>query len=369
MQKEASDHVFGTTQEVPVIINVLRYTTIISVEAEVNSMSFAETEIRPEELKGGQQQAVSEDIDRLLSKSDKFIEVKCPSCGSENRHFKFEKNKFSYYECDQCSTFYITPRPDEEILEWFYKDSSNYRYWNKYIFPASEQARREKIFIPRVEKTLAFCEKYSVELNSVLEIGAGFGTFCEELSSRNVFDKIVALELTPELAQTCRNRGLEVLEIPVEKMNRHTRFDVIVSFEVIEHLFSPINFANSVRRLLNPGGILVLSCPNGKGFDIEVLGTLSDSVDHEHLNYFNPDSLTGMLERCGFSILETLTPGVLDADIVRNKILNDQFSIKNNPFFKTIFFDEWDRLRGPFQNFLTENGLSSNLWVVAQAPK
>ena len=39
-------------------------------------------------------------------------------------------------------------------------------------------------------------------------------------------------------------------------------FDVIVSFETIEHLKRPHNFLLELRRLLKPGGQLFISCPN-----------------------------------------------------------------------------------------------------------
>ena len=44
----------------------------------------------------------------------------------------------------------------------------------------------------------------------------------------------------------------------------------------------------------------MLTCPNVRGFDIEMLGERSATVDAEHLNYFHPASLGALLERCGF---------------------------------------------------------------------
>jgi SAM-dependent methyltransferase len=39
-------------------------------------------------------------------------------------------------------------------------------------------------------------------------------------------------------------------------------FDVVVSFETIEHIAAQETFVAEVRRVLRPGGVLVLSCPN-----------------------------------------------------------------------------------------------------------
>ena len=78
----------------------------------------------------------------------------------------------------------------------------------------------------------------------------------------------------------------------------------------------------------------MLTCPNGKGFDIETLGVISDTVDHEHLNYFNQKSLAELLENTGLEVLESFTPGVLDADLVRNKVLSGDFDVSEQFFIE-----------------------------------
>jgi 2-polyprenyl-3-methyl-5-hydroxy-6-metoxy-1,4-benzoquinol methylase/ribosomal protein S27E len=332
--------------------------------------TLSEQDIRPVQLMAKQRIAALTDVGRMLSRYSEFVHVDCPACGANNAIPKFEKNGISYVECKACQTFYVNPRPPSEVLDWFYRGSPNYAYWNEVIFPASEAARLERIFVPRVDRLLELCRKYSVDTNAILEIGAGFGTFCAEVKKRNVFGRVVAVEPTPDLANTCRGRGLEVLEQPVEQIQLGAAelFDVVASFEVIEHLFAPKDFVGHMARLLKPGGIMMLACPNGHGFDIETLGTASNTVDHEHLNYFNPGSLAGLLAHCGLEILESFTPGKLDADLVRNRILAGEFDVSKQPFLKKVLVDEWEQLGGAFQEFLVQQGLSSNMWLVARKP-
>ena len=329
---------------------------------------ITEHEIRPPQLMKKQRIAAVTDVGRMLSKYELFVFVPCPACGSEDSVPKFEKNSISYVECGTCQTFYVNPRPSPDVLEWFYRDSPNYAYWNEFIFPASEAVRREKIFVPRVDRLLELCRKYEIKTDALLEIGAGFGTFCAEVKRRNVFKRVVAVEPTPDLAKTCRERDIDVLEMPVEhvQMNADQLFDAVASFEVIEHLFAPVDFVGHMKRLLRPGGILMLACPNGQGFDIETLGKVSNTVDHEHLNYFNPKSLARLLTHCGLEILESFTLGQLDADLVRNKILSGEFDVSEQPFLRKVLIDDWEHLGSPFQEFLVQQGQSSNMWIVAR---
>ncbi len=331
--------------------------------------TFSESEIRPKDLEAGQKIAIQNDINNLLSKKGDFVEVDCPACGEKNKNEKFNKNGFSYTDCKNCNTFYLNPRPTEKIIEEFLEHSENYKYWSKYIFPTSAEVRRKKIFIPRVERILELCQKYGVRQDFLLEVGAGYGIFCEELNKKKVFKKVVGVEPSPTLAEICRDKGVETIETTIEKAagGIKERFNVVVNFEVIEHLFSPREFIIACKKLLKPGGLFIVTCPNSEGFDVVTLGVGSDTVDHEHLNYFNPDSLATLLQKCGFEVIEKMTPGKLDADIVRNKILDGSYDITNQPFLKKVLVDEWENLGEPFQKFLSDNNLSSNMWLVAKA--
>lgn len=326
-----------------------------------------ETDIRPDALRTNQAKCFADDIKELLKHKQDFVEVHCPACGSYSSKEVFIKYGMHYVVCQDCSTMFINPRPTPQILEHYYETSKNYQYWNKYIFPASENARREKIFRPRAERLIAICNKYNTTTNILLEVGAGFGTFIEEAGKMDVFKKLIAIEPTPDLANTCRQKGIETIEKPVEKVTfDNEKIDVIASFEVIEHLFSPRDFISKCASILSPGGILILTCPNVQGFEISVLQKLSTSVDVEHLNYFNPSSLSHIVHECNLEVLELSTPGELDAELVRKKVLSGEFDISSQSFLKHVLIDDWDRLGIPFQKFLADNNLSSHMWLVAK---
>jgi len=65
-------------------------------------------------------------------------------------------------------------------------------------------------------------------------------------------------------------------------------------------------------------------------------------------------------------VLEAETPGKLDAEIVRKRVLSGLIDLSAQPFLRRVLVDEWDRLGGVFQRFLAENSLSSHMWIVAR---
>lgn len=330
------------------------------------STVVTENDIRPAEFDAAKAVAVAADLNYLLARKARFVEVGCPVCERKG-HPLFMKRGVNYEECIDCRTVFVNPRPSEDLLHEFYTQSKVYAFWNKYIFPASEKARREKIFAPRAKRLLDICTKHATPTGVLLEVGAGFGTFCEEMRTIGSFEQILALEMTPDLASTCRERGFDVFQMPVEQLDLPEQsIDVIASFETIEHLFSPKKFVLACKRLLRPGGLLVLSAPNYYGFDILALRENSNSIDHEHLNYFNPSSLPRLLTESGLEVIDIQTPGELDADIVRNKLINGVVDFTDQFFLRHILIDRWNDIGGVFQKFLSDNLLSGHMWVSAR---
>jgi len=262
----------------------------------------------------------------------------------------------------------MCPRPTPAVMASYYGNSENYRFWAKHIFPASEANRREMIHRPMLRRIVAACERHGVPRDVLVEVGPGFGTFVSLAQESGSFGRVLAIERTPEMAQACRDRGVRVIERAVEDVRPAEigDADVLVSFEVIEHLFDPAGFLGGAARLLRPGGMLVLTCPNGEGFDTAMLSARSGQVDSEHVNLFNPDSLAGLLERSGFEVLEKETPGRLDAELVRDAALAGDLDLSGNPFLRKVLIDEWERLGDPFQAFLAGNGLSGHLRIFAR---
>jgi 2-polyprenyl-3-methyl-5-hydroxy-6-metoxy-1,4-benzoquinol methylase len=328
---------------------------------------LSEGELCPDALLRGQEQAFARDIARLQQRLAEFVVVACPACAGDDARPEFAKHGFRYVRCRRCRTLYMTPRPSPGLMAEYYRDSDNYRYWAQHVFPASEAARREKLHRPWLDRVLDYCSRHRVPRGVLLEIGPGFGTFASLAQASGAFRRVVAVEANPEMARACRERGVDVVERRIEELATElTAVDVAVAFEVIEHLFAPRSFLDHCARLTRPGGLLVLSCPNGEGFDIATLGSRSLAVDPEHVNLFNPASLGLLVGQAGYEVLEVSTPGRLDAEFVRTAILDGTFDVSGQPLLRRILVEEWERLGWPFQQFLAGHGLSSHMWLAAR---
>lgn len=325
---------------------------------------IAEDEIRPDVFRYDYDSCYKADLSWLSAHSNTFLECSCPACSTLDKALIFEKDGFRYNRCTSCSTDFISPRPSSAVLSEFYSVSNLYRFFREKVFPATVETRRIQFFRPRVERIIEAAASVGFSKPAILEVGAGFGIFCEEAERSGRFSRVIGVEPNHGLAEDCSNRGINVVGKMIEDVSPDEvgQSDVVCSFEVFEHLLEPSQFLVNCRKLLVPGGLLFITCPNGKGFDLRMLGVLSDTYNFQHLNYFNPESIQLLLENNGFKILTVRTPGKLDVDLVKKAVLS---GLTVDPFLRRLLMDDYATLGQPFQEFLAANRLSGHMEVVA----
>jgi SAM-dependent methyltransferase len=313
-----------------------------------------ESDIRPDGVLEKYQEAHARDIKKM--KEYTFVEVSCPACGLRKCETKFEKFNTQFLECSECDTIYISPRPIPDDLRRFYKESESLACFND-IYDESRENRRILIHQPRAERVLS---NIRFGESKIVEVGSGDGVFIEEMLKLGDFEYIA---IEPNKARTENYPdGVVVINDTVENADIKSA-DVIISFELIEHLFDPRELIAAMYRILKPGGIIILTTPNAKGFELSVLGKEADNFTLPgHLNYYNPKSLAILLESIGFEIMEVETPGKLDVDLVRKGFLENKINKDEHEFIHYMVTQCPEEL----QEFLSENKLSSHMWLVAK---
>jgi 2-polyprenyl-6-hydroxyphenyl methylase/3-demethylubiquinone-9 3-methyltransferase len=88
---------------------------------------------------------------------------------------------------------------------------------------------------------------------------------------------------------------------------RPAQFDVIISTEVIEHVYNPRGLLRNCFQLLKPGGVLVISTPyHGylKNLALGLTGRMDSHLnalsDHGHIKFWSRSTLGALLQEAGF---------------------------------------------------------------------
>lgn len=323
-----------------------------------------EEEIRPQDVFDEYLRLAEADIETYFNDVPRK-EIPCPACGNRGQ-FAFNKKGFDYQECYDCGSLFVSPRPQAEAFERYYKEAESVKFWATKFYKVTAEARREKLWRPKAKMVSSMLQASNASQHVVIDIGGGYGIFAEEYEKVSQ-KRVTVIEPGPLLAEVCRNKGLHVVEAFLEAVH-FTQLPVgpkaFVSFELFEHLHSPDAFLACLLGLMRPGDLFLFTTLSGQGVDIQVLWENSKSISPpHHLNFFNPRSVRMLLERQGMRVLRVDTPGKLDVDI----LCNNSVQIKDR-FWKSFVQYADDDQKTMWQRTIAESGWSSHMMVLAKKP-
>jgi SAM-dependent methyltransferase len=129
-----------------------------------------------------------------------------------------------------------------------------------YVWRAGQQRRLDMI-IRAVGKRIK---------GSILENGCGVGMYLEHLAPLG--GTVIGLEYDFERACEARHNSLDIINAAGEFLPFPANtFDLILSHEVIEHVYDDRAAIREMVRALRPGGRAVIFCPN-RGYPFETHG-------------------------------------------------------------------------------------------------
>ena len=130
---------------------------------------------------------------------------------------------------------------------------------------------------------------------TALDVGAAGGGNTRVLAAHGW--QVAALEYGPEGAQVCAERGLPVLRGDATRLPVAAgALDLVVAFDVLEHLDDDKAAATGVFDALRPGGTFLVAVP----CDMRLWSPHDVAVSHVR-RYERPE-LVGLLEGAGFEV-------------------------------------------------------------------
>jgi 2-polyprenyl-3-methyl-5-hydroxy-6-metoxy-1,4-benzoquinol methylase len=148
------------------------------------------------------------------------------------------------------------------------------------------------------------------QTGNLLDIGCGVGYFLEVAKERGW--QVYGTEYTDESMNINLAKGFCMNQGKLNPENYSPEFfDVITSFEVIEHINNPLEEMGHINQLLRKGGLFYCTTPNFNSLLRFQLGNKWNVIAYpEHLSYYTPKTINHLLVKTGFKKLAILTTGI-----------------------------------------------------------
>lgn len=171
-----------------------------------------------------------------------------------------------------------------------------------YDFDVSRMGSKDRAIV-------AFLDDLGVKGRRCLDAGPGTGRWVTFLRKRGAAF-LAAADISSVSLERCRDICDTVAKVDLERdllPYPDASFDLIVSFEVLEHLREPELFLGELRRVTAPGGTVLMSVPNVASF-ISRLRLLagglppSISADPTHVRHYRRRDVEALLARFGLDV-------------------------------------------------------------------
>ena len=205
------------------------------------------------------------------------------------------KDTYKMYQCNGCKTIWHST----------IKDSSNYYQTTEYrqsLERAVDVESYHKAHDKEVLEKLQYTGTDIYRDKIVADIGCGGGSFLDFISG--VAGEIISIEPSAQYRSSLEKKGYHVFAYASEAIAQFKdKVDVVTSFDVIEHVDSPIDFMRDVHMLLKPGGVAVIGTPSDCPVMRKLLGKVYEQkllFSYQHPWILSRESIEICCREAGF---------------------------------------------------------------------
>jgi 2-polyprenyl-3-methyl-5-hydroxy-6-metoxy-1,4-benzoquinol methylase len=213
--------------------------------------------------------------------------INCPLCCTHKTKVFIPFPEIPVVQCCNCGFIYSS-----KILST--KDLSSYYEHN---FGSERQLQGQTVNASVNSKALAKLVDFKT-INRILDVGTGYGFLLRDLCKLHQLDA-TGVELSHQEAEYAQNiLNLNVIDSSLSNSGlSKNSYDLVTSFEVLEHITHPIEFIHEMTEYVKPGGHLLIMTDNFEGRMAKSLGAAFPKwIPHTHISHFSANTLRKTLE-------------------------------------------------------------------------
>jgi 2-polyprenyl-3-methyl-5-hydroxy-6-metoxy-1,4-benzoquinol methylase len=200
--------------------------------------------------------------------------------------------------CEECKFTTANLTLSEEQLRQLY--TAGYFTGNEYRDYVADRSVIEKQSRLRLQRLLPFVT--DARSKRLFEIGCAHGFFLEV--ARTTFRSVEGIDISADaIAYARQHLGLEARSADFLTHQFGVQPDLICLWDTIEHLSRPDLYLQKMADSLPPGGLLALTTGDLDSWLARARGRRWRQIHPPtHLHYFSRETLSRLLQRCGFVI-------------------------------------------------------------------
>lgn len=177
-----------------------------------------------------------------------------------------------------------------------------------YTYQDSELNASHEYLLPALMEALASLNLRQ-DQKRIFELGCGNGAIADVLTRQGyaVTGIDASVQGIQQAQQARPHLSLQLGSVYDRLAAQHGRFPVVLSLEVVEHLYAPRDFARTLYELVEPSGTAIISTPyHGywKNLALALTGKLDHHFtalwDHGHIKFWSVATLGQLLQEAGF---------------------------------------------------------------------
>jgi len=287
----------------------------------------------------------------------------CPICNSKNLSFwrsaidhNVSQDEFKISQCSNCNFKFTNPIPTENTIGEYYKSDTYISH------SATKKGVINKIY--HVVRTRAIKQKETLissfsSNKTLLDIGCGTGDFLGYCKKNNW--NTIGLEPDEDARKLAKsNNNIQALPLDELYTIKSESKDTITMWHVLEHVYNLNQDIEEYKRILKPGGHLVVAVPNCSSHDADHYKEHWAALDLPiHLYHFTPNDIKRLMENHQLELIKVL-PMKFDSYYI--SMMSEKYKGGN------ILTGFWRGFISNIKAKKTKNTYSSQIYVI-QKPK
>ncbi len=225
------------------------------------------------------------------------------TCKVCNNSIKIVNEKYNLGQCENCKLiFCLTIFTQDEFVkvydDLYNKANTHYKYHSVVEYKMLLENKKIKVGFHRAK----LLKKYVLnkQCQSVLEIGSGVGLIGSYIQKHDARIAYLGIEIDKESYDKSQKLGLNTINDDFKAMEKiEESFDVIMLWEVLEHLQDLKVFIELAHKRLNKDGKIILSVPNYDkiyNYPNRKKDDIFQDLPPIHLNFFTKENIINVFE-------------------------------------------------------------------------